>query len=111
VEIPGHFTAHVFPLMAVLMCCASCLTRYNEGVSDLQGSSIRRARPPQLLWDDGSAVAGGPAAAAVQTWINTLLVDRGVSYEVRASQLESVLPLLQPTKQQLVMECRCSSES
>lgn len=58
------------------------LARYNEGVSDLQGSSIKRARPPQLLWDDGSAAAAGPASAAVQTWVNTLLVDRGVSYEV-----------------------------
>eukprot|EP00775_Hariotina_reticulata_P007699 gene7699-7898_t len=73
--------------LAAEITAARAEGRYNEGVSDLQGSSIKRARPPQLLWDDGSAAAAGPAAAAVQTWVNTLLVDRGVSYEDAARRL------------------------
>jgi hypothetical protein len=49
-------------------------------VSDLQGSSISLAGPPQLLWGDASS--GSEAGAAAQTWVNTLQVDRGVSFEV-----------------------------
>jgi hypothetical protein len=51
-------------------------------VSDLQGSSISLAWPPELLWGDASSGSG--AGAAAQTWVNTLQVDRGVSYEVSA---------------------------
>jgi hypothetical protein len=62
-----------------------------------QGSSIWLERLPQLLWRaDGTpaaAAAAGPAAAAsvgdaLGTWVNTLVVDRGVSFEVRGGQWE-----------------------
>jgi hypothetical protein len=64
---------------------AAVACRYTEGVSDLQGSSISLARPPQLLWGDVSS--GSEAGAAAQTWVNTLQVDRGVSFEVSCLRL------------------------
>lgn len=58
------------------MLCCCC--RYTEGVSDLHGN-VRLARPPELLWGEAG---GGEAGAAAQTWVNTMQVDRGVSFEV-----------------------------
>jgi hypothetical protein len=66
---------------SALAAPAAGACRYTEGVSDLQGSSISLAGPPQLLWGDASS--GSEAGAAAQTWVNTLQVDRGVSFEVR----------------------------
>lgn len=67
-----------------------------------QGSSIWLDKPPQLLWraDGTPGTTAAAAAAAVAgdsgqqqqqpvlgdalgTWVNTLVVDRGVSYQVR----------------------------
>jgi hypothetical protein len=63
----------------------------------MQGSSIWLDRPPQLLWkadgSPGTPAAEAAAAAeegvgtpglgdALGTWVNSLVVDRGISYEV-----------------------------
>lgn len=77
--------------LAAEIAAAKAEGRYSEGVSDIHGSSIKLARPPELLWGESSAAAaasgsGSPGVgAAVQTWVNTLHVDRGVSFEVRES--------------------------
>lgn len=70
--------------LAAEIAAAKAEGRYSEGVSDIHGSSIKLARPPELLWGESAAAAGGDlnAGAAVQTWVNTLHVDRGVSFEV-----------------------------
>ncbi|KAF6265497.1 hypothetical protein COO60DRAFT_1623874 [Scenedesmus sp. NREL 46B-D3] len=71
--------------LAAEIAAARAEGRYTEGVSDLQGSSISLARPPQLLWGDASSGSG--AGAAAQTWANTLQVDRGVAFEDAARRL------------------------
>uniref|UniRef100_A0A383VKE6 UBA domain-containing protein n=1 Tax=Tetradesmus obliquus TaxID=3088 RepID=A0A383VKE6_TETOB len=71
--------------LAAEIAAARAEGRYTEGVSDIQGSSISLARPPQLLW--GAASGGSEAGAAAQTWVNTLQVDRGMTFEDAARRL------------------------
>jgi hypothetical protein len=80
---PALVTLCASPQLHLVAAAVAC--RYTEGVSDLQGSSISLAGPPQLLWGDASS--GSEAGAAAQTWVNTLQVDRGVSFEVSFLQV------------------------
>ncbi|KAF8066309.1 strawberry notch-like protein [Scenedesmus sp. PABB004] len=78
----NYFTA----TLAAEIAAAKAEGRYTEGVSDLQGSSIRLARPPELLWV-GAGGGDGDAGAAGQTIVNTLEIDRGVSFEDASRRL------------------------
>jgi len=73
------------PLLAVCLMCllTSCVCRYNEGCLICRAAASGALVLLSCCGMSGSAAAAGPAsAAAVQTWVNTLLVDRGVSFEV-----------------------------
>jgi hypothetical protein len=67
----GYF----FSTLAAEVAAARAEGRYSEGVSDIGGSSIALAGPSALLWTE--------QASGLETRVNELQVDRGVSFEVR----------------------------
>ena len=54
--------------------------KYSEGVSDLPGTDIHRAKPSEVIWKD--------SWSGLSTMRHDLEIDRGVSFEAAVALLE-----------------------